>query len=175
MEEQLAHKKYPLPRRGVPVKTTILGNHTNRMELKQASKRILIGGALIIWTIKFIVRPLNLFDDPTRFFLNIAPNLLGSFLIPFGAYLFFSGKDFLVARIFRIQSGYDLRLVCVLGFGMLVINEWLQLIPFFGRTFDPNDIYFSSVGLLLAYVVFGRLQYRRTQMSPPVMENDQLL
>jgi hypothetical protein len=131
------------------------------MELKQISKWFLITGTLIIWTIKFIIRPLHLFDDPTRFFLNIAPNLLGSFLIPFGAYWFFSGRNFLVARIFRIQTNYDLKLVSVLGFGMLVVNEYLQMIPFFGRTFDLNDIYFSSVGLLVSYFVFSRLQLRK--------------
>ncbi|MBL0069115.1 MAG: VanZ family protein [Chitinophagaceae bacterium] len=130
------------------------------MELKQISKRLIITGTLVIWAIKFIIRPMNLFDDPTRFVLNIAPNLLGSFLIPFGAYWFFSGKNFLVARIFKIETTYDLRLVCLLGFGMLIINEYLQLIPIFGRTFDLNDILFSSFGLLAAYFVFGKLQQR---------------
>lgn len=130
------------------------------MELKQISKWIIIAGTILVWAIKFVVRPLHLFDDPTRFFLNIAPNLLGSFLIPFGAYWFFSGRNFLVARLFKIQTLYDLRLVCLLGFGMLVVNEYLQLIPFFGRTFDYNDIFFSSVGLLVAYFSFGKIQQR---------------
>lgn len=130
------------------------------MELKQISKWIIIAGTLIVWAIKFIVRPLHLFDDPTRFFLNIAPNLLGSFLIPFGAYWFFCGRNFLVARIFKIETPYDLRLVCLLGFSMLVVNEYLQLIPFFGRTFDYNDIFFSSVGLLVAYFSFRKIQQR---------------
>jgi glycopeptide antibiotics resistance protein len=143
------------------------------MELKQTSKWILITGALIVWAIKFLIRPLHLFEDPTRFFLNIAPNLLGSFLIPFGSYWFFSGRSFLVARIFRIQTAYDLKLVCLLGFGMLVVNEYLQMIPFFGRTFDLNDIYFSSVGLLAAYFVFNRLQLRKEKALP--IQNDQLL
>jgi hypothetical protein len=130
------------------------------MELKQLSKLFIITGTLIIWTIKFIIRPLHLFDDPIRFLLNIAPNLLGSFLIPFGAYWFFSGRNFLVARIFRIETSYDLRLVCLLGFGLLVVNEYLQLIPFFGRTFDYNDILSSSVGLLASYFVFGKIHQR---------------
>ena len=85
------------------------------MELKHISKWFVIIGTLFIWTIKFVVRPLHLFDDPMRFFFNIAPNLFGSFLIPFGAYWFFSGRNFLVARLFRIQSSYDLRLVCIMG------------------------------------------------------------
>ena len=104
---------------------------------------------------------MQLFDDPTRFFLNIAPNLLGSFLIPFGAYWFFSGRNFLVARVFKIETQYDLRLVCLLGFGMLIVNEYLQLIPFFGRTFDYNDIFSSSVGLMAAYFTFRKIQSRK--------------
>jgi len=110
---------------------------------------------------------MHLFDDPTRFFLNIAPNLLGSFLIPFGAYWFFSGRNFLVARVFKIETPYDLRLVCLLGFGMLIVNEYLQLIPFFGRTFDYNDILFSSVGLLASSFVFSRLQSRKLRNYQP--------
>ena len=130
------------------------------MELKYISKRVVIAGTLVIWVIKFLIRPLHLFDEPLKFFLGIAPNLLGSFLIPFGAYWFFSGKNFLLARVFRIQSAYDLRLVCLLGFGMLVVNEYLQQVPFFGRTFDYNDILFSSVGLLLSCFVFGKFHQR---------------
>jgi hypothetical protein len=128
------------------------------MELKQVSKWVVIIGTLFIWAIKFVIRPLHLFDDPVRFFFNIAPNLFGSFLIPFGAYWFFSGRNFLVARIFHIQSPYDLRIVCLMGFGMLVVNEYLQLIPFFGRTFDYNDILFSSIGLMASWFVFGKIQ-----------------
>ena len=131
------------------------------MELKRISKRIVITGSLLILIIKVVIRPMHLFDDPARFFLNIAPNLLSSFLIPFGAYWFFSGRNFLVARIFKIQTAYDLRLVCLLGFGMLVVNEYMQLIPFFGRTFDYNDIIFSSVGLLISYFIFARVQSRK--------------
>ncbi len=131
------------------------------MDLKQISKWFIITGTLIIWAIKFIVRPMHLFDDPARFFLNIAPNLLGSFLIPFGAYWFFSGRNFLVARVFKIETSYDLRLVCLLGFLMLIVNEYLQRIPFFGRTFDYNDILFSSIGLLAAYFTFGKIKSRK--------------
>jgi hypothetical protein len=130
------------------------------MELKRISKRLVIAGTLLIWIIKFIIRPLYMVHDPMLFFLGIAPNLFGSFLIPFGAYWFFSGRNFLVARIFHIRSAYDLQLVCIMGMGMLVVNEYLQLIPFFGRTFDVYDILFSSVGLLSSYFVFARVQQR---------------
>lgn len=128
--------------------------------MKQLSKRFVIFGTLLIWLIKFVVRPLHLAEGGPAFFLGIAPNLIGSFLIPFGAYWFFCGRDHLVARVFRIRTPYDLRLVCILGFGMLVVNEYLQRIPVFGRTFDYNDIIFSSVGLLAACMVFGKLQAR---------------
>lgn len=131
------------------------------MELKQISKWLVIAGTMVIWAIKFVIRPLQMFDEPTRFFLNISPNLFGSFLIPFGAYWFFSGRNYFVARVFRIHSSYDLRMVCLMGFGMLVVNEYLQRIPFFGRTFDYNDILFSSIGLLAACLVFDTLQTRK--------------
>ncbi len=130
------------------------------MELKQVSKWFVITGTLVVWTIKFVIRPLHLFDEPAAFFLGIAPNLFGSFLIPFGAFWIFSGRNFMLARIFRLQSVYDLRLVCVLGFGMLIVNEYLQRIPFLGRTFDYNDIIFSFVGLTASYFIFGRFQQR---------------
>lgn len=140
------------------------------MELKQISRWLVIAGTLLIWAIKFIIRPLALFDDPARFILGIAPNLFGSFLIPFGAYWFFSGRNFFIARIFRIQTPYDLRVVCLIGLAMLIINEYLQLIPFFGRTFDIYDIIFSMVGLLSSYFAFSRVQQRYT-----VEQTDQLL
>src|SRR5262245_42266942 len=128
------------------------------MPQKQLCKYAVITGTLIIWLIKFLIRPLYLTPDAFRFFLNIAPNLLGSFLIPFGAYWFFAGRNFLVARIFRIDSLHDLRVVCLLGFVLLVINEYLQRVPVFGRTFDYYDIISSFIGLLFSYVVFGKIQ-----------------
>jgi hypothetical protein len=143
----------------------ILGNNNHQMDLKQACKWFVIGGTLVIWIIKFLVRPLQLFDDPGRYMLNIAPNLLGSFLIPFAAYWFFSGRDHLMARIFRIESNYDLRIVCLSGFCMLIINEYLQLIPFFGRTFDYNDILFSSIGLIISCFVFEKVKSRSQETS----------
>ena len=130
------------------------------MELKHVSKWIVIAGTLLIWLIKFGVRPHYDFGQPVNFFLGIAPNLIGSFLVPFGACWFFSGRKFLIAKIFRIHSLADLRAVCFLGLGMLIVNEYLQLIPFFARTFDYFDIIFSVVGLSAAYFAFGKLYNR---------------
>ena len=130
------------------------------MPLKRISRGMVIIGTLMIWLIKFGVRPYYDLGQPTNFLLGIAPNLFGSFLIPFGAFWFFSGREFLVARIFRIHSLADLRNVCLLGFVMLVVNEYLQLIPVFGRTFDYFDIAFSAIGLSTSYFVFGRIYSR---------------
>lgn len=130
------------------------------MELRRISKWIVITGALAIWSVKIGIRPHCDCNQPLKFLLGIAPNLLGSFLIPFGACWFFSGKEFLLARIFRIHSLSDLRLVCLMGFGMLVINEYLQLIPVFGRTFDYFDIISSVIGLTTAYFVYGKIYTR---------------
>ena len=142
-------------------------HYFKRMELKHISKSVVIIGTLIIWLVKFGVRPYYDFGQPTNFFLGIAPNLLGSFLIPFGACWFFSGREFLVARIFRINSLLDLRLVCIMGFAMLVVNEYLQLIPVFGRTFDYFDILFSAIGLSSSYFVFGKIYNQAIQRYYP--------
>lgn len=130
-------------------------------EQKEISKRFVIAGTLLIWTIKYIIRPVHIGGDPLSFLLNVAPNFLGSFLIPFGACWFFGGKDFWLARMFRVRSYYELRIVCGMGFGMLVVNEYLQRIPFFGRTFDLYDIVFSALGLLLSYFACARLLVSR--------------
>ena len=127
------------------------------MELKTLCRWFVITGAFVIWSIKFGIRPNYHFEEPARLMLGIAPNLLGSFLIPFGAYWLFSGKNYFVARIFRIQSLIDLRIVCILGFGMLAINEYMQLFPVFGRTFDYFDIASSVIGLSSSYFVFARM------------------
>lgn len=130
------------------------------MEVRKISKWIVISGTLIIWAIKYGIRPYFEWGQPMKFFLGIAPNFFGSFLIPFAACWFFSGKNFLLARIFRIHSLTDLRLVCLMGLGMLVVNEYLQLIPFFGRTFDYFDLLASFIGLTAAYFVYGKIYYR---------------
>jgi len=127
------------------------------MELKRISKLIVIAGTLLIWLVKFGIRPMYDFGQPLNFFLGVAPNLLSSFLIPFVACWLFSGKNFLIGRTFRIHSLVDLRFVCLVGFAMLIVNEYLQLIPIFGRTFDYFDIIFSTIGLWASYLVFGKI------------------
>lgn len=117
----------------------------------------MITGTLLIWTVKFILRPVIGTSGFTSFFLGILPNLLGSFLIPFAAFWFFKGRNHFVAKIFRIGELQELRSVCWMGFGLVVINEFLQLYPLFGRTFDVNDLLFSFIGTIASYMVFARL------------------
>lgn len=126
------------------------------MELQLFSKRIAITGALLIWTIKYLLRPHLVFPEPMGFIFGIAPNLIGSFLLPFFASWLLSGKDSLPARMFRITHPAELRNFCILSFLLLVVNEYLQQLPVFGRTFDYFDILFSLIGLLLSFFVFGR-------------------
>jgi hypothetical protein len=135
------------------------------MELRRISKWILIAGTLLIWAVKFGVRPFYEGNESFQFFLGVAPNLFGSFLIPFGAYWLFSGRDFFVARIFRIHTMTHLLHVCLLGFSLLIFNEYLQLIPVFGRTFDYFDILFSAIGLTVSYFVFGRMVVRKLGLT----------
>lgn len=132
------------------------------MDLQRLSQRLLITGTLVIWFIKFFLRPLQIFEDPLKFFMNIAPNLFGSFLIPFGAYWLFNQRYFRLPRLLRVDNIYEVRLVCVGGFGMLVINEYMQRVPIFGRTFDVYDIASSFVGLLTSYFVFSNCLQRQS-------------
>jgi glycopeptide antibiotics resistance protein len=120
------------------------------MRLHVYSKWLVITGAIIIVMVKFIVRPympISPFFQPV---VDVLPNLIGSFLMPFGACWFL--KKLFIPRTFK-----DLQTICLLGLILLIINEYLQLIPVFRRTFDYLDILFSFVGILLGYVVFARL------------------
>lgn len=127
------------------------------MELKQISKWVVIIGTLLILLVKLGIRPNCNCNQILTFILGIAPNLIGSFLIPFIANLIFSGRNNFMARIFRIHSPGDLLQVCFLGFGILVINEYMQIFPVFGRTFDYFDLVFSAVGLTTSYFIFNKL------------------
>jgi hypothetical protein len=127
------------------------------MYVKQISRSLVIGGSLLICAIKFLMRPLHLWPE-AGFFLGIAPNLFGSFLLPFAVYWFFNGRQNRLALFFRLQTTADLNQVCIMGFGMLLVNEYLQLVPVFGRTFDYYDILSSLAGLMASWLLFTRLQ-----------------
>lgn len=132
------------------------------MCLKNVSKRIVITGTLLIWAIKFIIRPYIHIPHALKPLVGFAPNLIGSFLLPFGACWFFK-------RFFRLQTQADLTLTCSFGLLLVIINEYLQLIPIFGRTFDYLDIFSSVVGVACGHLVFGKLMSSQvTQMSSQV-------
>ena len=119
-------------------------------QLKNYSKLVVICGTLLIWTIKFIVRPFDLYVNWLSPVVGFAPNLIGSFLLPFGAYWLFK-------TYFLLRNVDDLKLTCWFGLLLVIINEYLQLIPVFGRTFDTLDILASFTGVYVGYIVFAKL------------------
>lgn len=126
------------------------------MNLKSVSKQVTIAGTLLIWLIKFLIRPFVHIPHFWKPLFGIAPNLIGSFLLPFGACWLFQ-------RVFRLQTVQQLRLTCMFGLMLVVFNEFLQLIPIFGRTFDVMDIFFSFVGVAFGYFSFAWLLAKETQ------------
>ena len=121
--------------------------------MKNSSKQIVITGVLIIWTIKFIIRPFVVIPEWLKPLTGISPNLIGSFLLPFGACCFFQ-------KYFRLQTIDQLKFTSLFGLLLVIINEYLQLIPLFGRTFDYLDILASFAGVGIGYFSFARLMVR---------------
>ena len=128
------------------------------MLLKNYSKWIVVAGALAIWTIKFFIRPFLHIPDALKPIAGIAPNLIGSFLLPFCACWF-------LQKYFRLQNLQQLKTICWFGLMLVVINEYLQLIPFFGRTFDYFDILFSFIGVGIGYYIFARLLIKSSSLE----------
>src|ERR1041385_6999638 len=108
-------------------------------QLRNYSRLIVVCGTLVIWTIKLIIRPFGFYSAWLTPAIGCAPNLVGAFLLPFGAYWLFK-------KYFAFQNIADVRLTCWFGLLLVIVNEYLQLIPVFGRTFDPLDILASFVG-----------------------------
>lgn len=123
--------------------------------MKNSSRQIVIAGALFIWTIKLIIRPFVFTPDWLKPIIGISPNLVGSFLLPFGACWFFQ-------KYFKLQTIEQLRFTCFFGLILVIINEYLQLIPVFGRTFDYLDIVASFAGVSLGYFAFARVMARES-------------
>lgn len=120
------------------------------MRLKKISKWTVITDTLLIWAIKFIIRPFVHIPTFIKPFVGFAPNLIGSFLLPFGACWLFQ-------RFFRLHTAKDLANTCFFGLLLVIINEYLQVIPFFGRTFDFLDILASVAGVCMGHLVYARL------------------
>lgn len=129
------------------------------MTLKQFCKYVVISGAVIIEGIKWGVRPYFHFSQPTKFLLGIAPNLLGSFLLPLGCY-------WLLSRYINLHADKQFKAFCAVCFVLLIINELLQLIPVFGRTFDYSDIAASVFGLTGSYFFCSKYLFRKLATYP---------
>lgn len=123
------------------------------MELKTLCKWITIIGVLLIWAIKWAIRPWFHFNAVITFLLGIAPNLIGAMLLPIGA-------SWLLEKYIDLRNVFLMRWFCVISFLLLVINEYLQLIPVFGRTFDYYDILASAAGLYFSYQVMMKFIFQ---------------
>jgi hypothetical protein len=129
------------------------------MTLKIFCKYSVIAGTLLIWIIKFALRPYINFAQPAKYLLGIAPNLLGSFLLPLGCY-------WLLNKYINLHIDKQFRWFCAVCFCLLVINEMLQLIPVFGRTFDYSDIAASAAGLTSAYLLCSKYLFKKLATYP---------
>jgi len=129
------------------------------MQLIRLCRTSVIAGTICIWIIKWGLRPYFHFDQPTKYFLGIAPNLLGSFLLPLGCH-------WLLRKYINLFEDAQLRAFCTISFILLVINELLQLIPFFGRTFDYSDIAASAIGLLGSYFFCSNYFFKKLATYP---------
>jgi hypothetical protein len=128
------------------------------MHLKHVSKWVVISGTLLIWSVKFLLRPFVHIPVSLKPFVGLAPNLVGSFMLPFGACLFFQ-------RFFRFENTKDLAFACSFGLLLVIVNEYLQRIPVFGRTFDYLDILSSVAGVFIGHLVFARCMNSRSHIS----------
>jgi len=117
------------------------------MNLRVLCKWNLVAGIILIGAIKLFIRPYAEAHTIYNFFLGIAPNLVGAYLLLFASHLFFPLH-------FIFSSERWLRTATFYFFVLLSINECLQRIPVFGRTFDYYDIVASAVGLFLSYSFF---------------------
>lgn len=130
------------------------------MQLRTFSKWMVVTGSLLIWILKLFIRPYMHMEGWLKFFCGVAPNLMGAYLVPFAAYWLYTHPGFYNGRLLRFPFFSDTRMVCLFGFSLAVINEYLQLIPFFKRTFDYYDMLFSAFGLVIACYHFTALQRR---------------
>lgn len=134
------------------------------MQLKKWSKWLVVSGTLIIWLIKFIIRPYIHIPALLKPLSGISPNLIGAFLLPFGARWLFN-------KYFVLRTLWQLKITCLFGLALVVMNEYLQMIPLFGRTFDYMDILASAAGVSIGYAAFARLMVKYSV----VQQEDQLV
>ena len=133
-------------------------------QLTNVSRFIVISGTLIIWAIKFVIRPFHIYAEWLTPAVGVAPNFIGSFLLPFGA-------CWLFRKYFLLRDVNDLKLTCWFGLLLVIINEYLQLVPIFGRTFDRLDILASFAGVYFGYSAFAKMMTARVGRLSPAADN----
>lgn len=119
-------------------------------QLKIYSRVFVICGTLLIWIIKFFIRPFHLYANWLSSFVGFAPNLIGTFLLPFGACWLFK-------KYFLMRDYFEVKLTCTFGLLLVIIDEYLQIIPVFHRTFDYLDILASFAGTYIGYKLFVKM------------------
>lgn len=143
-----------------------------------SSSVVLFTGTILIWLIKWVVRPVYGADPQTffGFLLGVAPNFLGSLLIPFAA-AWLQNWPTILGAFFRVDTPRFLQRTCIFGYALVVVNESLQLLPVFGRTFHWNDLLFSIAGTVLSFYLFRywqegmiKAQVVEAKKMPPVKE-----
>jgi hypothetical protein len=128
------------------------------MQLRTYCKWITLAGVVLILIVKIFLRPYIHVHGIARLTLGVAPNFLASFFMPFGAFWLYSHPQFCNGSLLRYNFFSNIKITCLFGFFLIVVNEYFQLLPVFGRTFDVYDILFSAIGYLLSYYSFSLLQ-----------------
>ena len=121
-------------------------------------KWTVLSGFLFILFIKFYLRPWGDLEGNARLLCGLAPNFIASFTVPFGAYWLFTHAQFFNGCLMRFPVFSDVRLVLLSGLVLIVINEYFQLLPVFGRTFDYLDLAASVAALPFSWYSFTGLQ-----------------
>jgi hypothetical protein len=111
---------------------------------------------VIIVFIKYYIRPYVHLNNVNQFLVNVLPNFIGAFLFPFALIICFTVLNYF--RKIKIYPASHCKTLCIGSFAILIVNEYLQLIPFFRRTFDYYDIVFSVLGLCLAYLCMQKVR-----------------
>lgn len=110
-------------------------------------KWVTILGTLLILTVKFYIRPYVHVPGLLQPVIDVAPNYMGCMVLPFAI-------QWICRKYIRFVNTTEIQLMCGAGLALVIINEFLQLIPVFGRTFDVLDIVFSFAGIITGYYLF---------------------
>jgi hypothetical protein len=108
--------------------------------------------ALII-LIKFVLRPIYFNDPNFSLLLGIGPNFLASF-----SGIFIAHK--LLQYSFWFNFNVPIKIALLVWWLVAILNEVLQLIPLFGRTFDWLDMLASMFAIPFSYWAYTKIESR---------------